>query len=209
MRVEAEDITALREHHAAWGLLRYEHAPVVVAFLNRVFLAKNQRAVPMLELASELEDELDAIRLVRGPDAMPRTAREYLNDWAAPERAWLRRYFADGDEPLVDMTAEAEQAIAWVTQLTDRSFVGTESRLRTLLDLLHELALALETDADRRVADLERRRAEIDAEIEKIRRGGVEPIDDRVMKERFKQFERLARELRGDFPSARRQLPRP
>ena len=89
---------------------------------------------------------------------MPRTAREYLNDWVSPERAWLRRYFADGDEPLVDMTAEAEQAITWVTQLTDRSFVGTESRLRNLLDLLDDLARALETDADRRVADLERRR---------------------------------------------------
>jgi len=56
------------------------------------------------------------------------------------------------------MTAEAEQAITWVTQLTDRSFVGTESRLRNLLDLLDDLARALETDADRRVADLERRR---------------------------------------------------
>lgn len=199
MRVDVEDITALREHHAAWGLLRYEHAPVVVAFLHRVFLAKNQRSVPMLALVSELEDELDAIRLIRGRDAMPRTAREYLDDWVSPGRAWLRRYFADGDEPLVDMTAEAEQAVAWVTQLTDRSFVGTESRLRTLLDLLDELALALETDADRRVADLERRRAEIDAEIEKVRRSGVEPVDERMVKERFKQFERLARELRGDF----------
>lgn len=199
MRIDVDGIASLRDHHSAWGLLRYEHAPVLVSFLHRLFLAKNRRAVPLLEAVSELEDELDAIRFVRGPDAMPRTAREYLNDWVSPERGWLRRYFADGDEPLVDMTAEAEQAITWVTQLSDRSFIGTESRLRTLLDLLEELAQAFETDIDRRVADLERRRAELDAEIERVRRAGIEPPDERVVRERFKQFERLARELRGDF----------
>jgi len=58
MRFEVEEITARRDHHAAWRL-RYEHAPVVIAFLHRVFLAKNQRAVPMLALVSELEDELE------------------------------------------------------------------------------------------------------------------------------------------------------
>lgn len=62
---------------------------------------------------------------------LTRNARDYLNDWASPEKGWLRKFYRQGsDEPHFGLTPAMEKAIAWLDALTVRSFVGTESRLR-------------------------------------------------------------------------------
>jgi len=200
MMLEADSLGTLRERHAAWGLLEYAHAPLAIAFLHRVFVVPNVRSISQPELVEALDDELYAVRAVRGEQAMPRPALEYLVDWSSNERGWLRRFYpAASDEPHFDLTPASEQAVTWVVRLADRPFVGTESRLRSLFDLLEQMAVSTETDPEVRLADLERRRAEIDAEIEQVRQGNLEVIDDRVLKERFHQFVSLARELLADF----------
>lgn len=198
--LDADGLGTLRERHAAWGLLRYEHAPLTIAFLHRAFVAPNLRSIAQPDLVEALEDDLFALRAVRGEQAAPRPALEYLVEWSSNERGWLRRFYpASSDEPYFDLTPVSEQAISWVARLADRPFVGTESRLRSLFDLLEQMAVSTETDPDVRLADLERRRAEIDAEIEQVRRGNMDVIDDRALKERFQQFVLLARELLADF----------
>lgn len=198
--LDADGLGTLRERHAAWGLLRYEHAPLTIAFLHRAFIAPNVRSIAQPDLVEALEDDLFALRAVRGEHAAPRRALEYLVEWSSNERGWLRRFYpASSDEPYFDLTPASEQAISWVARLADRPFVGTESRLRSLFELLEQMAVSTETDPDVRLADLERRRAEIDAEIEQVRRGNIDVIDDRALKERFQQFVSLARELLADF----------
>ena len=198
--LDADGLGTLRERHAAWGLLRYEHAPLMIAFFHRAFIAPNVRSIAQPDLVEALEDDLFAHRSVRGEQAAPRRALEYLVEWSSNERGWLRRFYpASSDEPYFDLTPASEQAISWVARLADRPFVGTESRLRSLFDLLEQMAVSTETDPDVRLADLERRRAEIDAEIEQVRRGNIDVIDDRALKERFQQFVSLARELLADF----------
>ena len=200
MILDAENLGTIRDRHAAWGLLRYDHAPLAVAFLHRVYVTPNVRSVAQPDLVEALEDDLFAIRALRGDQVMPRPALDYLVEWSSNERGWLRRFYpANSDEPSFDMTPAAEQAVGWVARLADRPFVGTESRLRSLFDLLAQMAASTETDPDVRLAELERRRAEIDAEIEQVRLGNVDVIDDRVLKEQFQQFVALARELLGDF----------
>lgn len=200
MIIDAEALTALRERHATWGLLRYEHGPMVLGCLHRVFVAPNVRSVAQPDLVEALEDDLHALRAVRGEQAAPRPALDYLVEWSSNERGWLRRFYPPGsDDPAFDLTPATEQAISWVVRLADRPFVGTESRLRSLFDLLEQMAVSTETDPDVRLADLERRRAAIDAEIEQVREGKVEVINDRELKERFQQFVFLARELLADF----------
>ena len=200
MIADAETLGVLRERHATWGLLRYEHGPMALACLHRVFVAPNVRSVAQPDLVEALEDDLHALRAVRGDQAAPRAALEYLVEWSSNERGWLRRFYPPGsDDPAFDLTPAAEQAISWVMRLADRPFVGTESRLRSLFDLLEQMAVSTEADPDVRLADLERRRAAIDAEIEQVRQGNVEVINDRELKERFQQFVFLARELLADF----------
>ncbi|HEY4542114.1 MAG TPA: DUF3375 family protein, partial [Noviherbaspirillum sp.] len=122
----------LRQNHPAWRLLRSDHAPLVASFLHRVFIAPNLRAMAQADLAEALEDELFALRERLGNNAFPKPAIDYLNDWAANDKGWLRKFYrTDSDEPHYDLMPATEKAIAWLGTLAQRSFVGTESRLLT------------------------------------------------------------------------------
>ena len=135
MSLDYATLALLRQSHPAWRLLRSDHAPLVASFLQRVFIAPNVRVMAQADLAEALEDELFVLRDRLGAEAFPKTALDYLNDWASTETGWLRKFYAHGsDEPHFDLTPATEKAIAWLGTLTERSFVGTESRLLTLFE---------------------------------------------------------------------------
>ena len=126
-------INALRENHAGWSLLRAQNAPLAVSFFIKAFTGPNQRDIGRQELIDHLDDVLFGLREVFGEDKYPRPAGEYLDEWAAPERAWLRKYYVPGqDEPRYDLTAAAEAVVRWVASLRCRHFESTQSRLPTL-----------------------------------------------------------------------------
>ena len=119
------------------------------------------------------------------PDRYPRSARVYLEDWAAPGRAYLRKYYPkSGSEAEFDLTPATEKAIEWLQALAPQPFVGTESRLLTLLQLLRDLAAGAQDDPTARIRELARRRDEIEREIERVREGRAGPLDTTQVKER-------------------------
>ncbi|MFW6340070.1 MAG: DUF3375 domain-containing protein [Wenzhouxiangella sp.] len=190
----------LREAHGGWRLLLADHAPMVVSFFHRVFIEPNVRAMAEGELASRLEDHLAGIREVHGQDSYPRPALAYPKDWADDQRAWLRRYYvSDSDEAHYDLTPAAEGAIRWLAGLEQPRFVGAESRLLTVFDLLQQIVRGTETDPAARIAELEGRREAIDAEIDRIQAGELSLMDDTRLKERFLQMADTARALLADF----------
>ncbi len=200
MSLDYAILDSLRMHHPAWRLLRSDHAALVASFLHRVFVVPNRRVMAAADLAEALEDELFALRQRLGESAFPKPALEYLNDWSSPDKGWLRKFYARGsDEPQFDLTPATEKAIAWLNQLSERSFVGTESRLLTLFELLKQMSTGSETDTEKRVAELQARRAEIDREIERALEGDAPMLDDTALRDRFQQFMQLARELLADF----------
>ncbi len=87
----------------------------------------------------------------------------------------------------------------WLSQLENRRFVGAESRLKLVFDLLSDIAQGTETDPVARIAELERRRAAIDAEIQRIRAGQFTLMDPTQLRERFIQAVETARALLADF----------
>ena len=193
-------LVILRDHHPAWRLLASAHAPLVASFLYRVFVAPNVRVMNEADLAEALEDELFVLREESGSDSYPKNAREYLNDWAASDKGWLRKFYKPGtDEAQFDLTPATEKAIAWLASLTERPFVGAESRLLTLFALLEQICAGTEADPVRRVEELSRKRDEIDAEIARVLAGNAPLLDDTAVKDRFLQFQQLARELLTDF----------
>ncbi|MDB6051538.1 MAG: hypothetical protein JWR17_4284 [Pseudomonas sp.] len=198
--IDYATLEAMLTHHPAWRLLRSGHAPLVASFLYAAFVAPNVRVIAAGDLAESLEDELYVLRRRLGDDAFPRPALFYLDEWASPEKGWLRKFYRQGsDEPQFDLTPSTEKAITWLESLTERGFVGTESRLLTLFELLKQMSEGSETDPTKRVAELQKRRDDIDAEITQILSGNVPLLDDTALKDRFQQFTQLARELLSDF----------
>ncbi len=193
-------LATLRDRNPAWRLLASPHAPLVAGFLHRVFVAPNVRVMSEADLAEALEDELYGLREELGAEAYPRGASEYLNDWVAPDKGWLRKFYKPGtDEAQFDLTPATEKAIAWLASLTERPFVGTESRLRTLFSLLDQITAGTEADPAKRVAELRSKRDALDAEIERVLAGEAPLLDDTSVKDRFLQFQQLARDLLADF----------
>ena len=200
MAFDYTTLELLRENHPAWRLLCAHHAPLIAAFLHRVFIVPNVRNLSQADLVEALEDELYILREQLGDEAFPATARSYLNDWAENDKGWLRKFYPAGtDEPHFDLTPATEKALAWLEGLTERAFVGTESRLLTLFELLRQMSEGSQTDPHVRIAELKRRRHEMDVEIARIQAGDIPILDDTALKDRFQQFLQLARELLTDF----------
>jgi flagellar motility protein MotE (MotC chaperone) len=193
-------LDTLRRSHPAWRLLDSPHAPLAASFLHQAFVAPNVRVMAQADLVEKLEDALFGLRLSLGEGVFPRSAGQYLDDWAANDKGWLRKFYPPGsDEAHFDLTPATEKALAWLESLTQRAFVGTESRLMTVFELLRQMVEGSETDPEARIRELEKRRAEIDAEIERVRAGDMPLLDDTAVKDRFQQVAATARELLSDF----------
>ncbi len=198
--MEHATLETMKRSHPGWRLLAADHAPMIISFLHATFIEPNVRTMPQQSLVARLEDWLFQLRQREGADSFPRSASEYLDTWADAEHAWLRKYYPpDGDEPWFDVTSATEKAIEWVTNLKQRPFVGTESRFRIVFELLREITEGTELDPDSRIAELEKRRAKIDAEIADVRAGNVRLMDTAQIKDRFQQMAALARGLLSDF----------
>ncbi|MBE2253462.1 MAG: DUF3375 domain-containing protein [Myxococcus sp.] len=197
--LERATLQNLREHHPAWRLLAATNAPFIISFLHHAFLASNTRTASLQALVPSLEDHLTEAREL-GKVELPKSAEAYLDDWASDSSGWLRKFYPPGtDDAHYDLTPAAERALVWVGRLLERRFVGTESRLLTVFQLLNEMIEGTETDKDVRLAELKRRRDEIDAEMEGLRGGDIDLMDDAAIRERFQLMATTARELLSDF----------
>ncbi|MCG5051539.1 MAG: DUF3375 domain-containing protein [Myxococcales bacterium] len=199
-RLDHDTLELLRQQHPAWRLLRAEHAPFAVSFLYRTFVTPNVRTVSQPELVSCLDDHIYDLRATLGPDAYPRRALEYLDAWAGDGGGWLRKYYPpQADEAHYDLTPAAERAIDFLLSLQQPAFVATESRLLTVFELLRQIAAGVEVDRTLRIAELERRRDELDSQIRRVKAGDIDIMDDTQVRDRFLQLTETARGLLGDF----------
>ncbi|WP_396906206.1 DUF3375 domain-containing protein [Mycolicibacterium phlei] len=198
--MEFDEITALRDRHPAWRLLRAGNAPLVLSFLGEFFVEANRGACPAGQVAEALDNHLYALSAGSGESRYPKEPRAYLEDWAATDAGYLRRFYPPGDDEVhYEVTPAFEKAYAWVVNLQSRSFVGTESRLHTVVALLRQIVHGTEVKPDVRLAELRRRRAELEAEIAAVEAGDIAVLDPTAVRDRYQQLSTTARELLSDF----------
>lgn len=195
-----EYLRSLRMNHAAWRLLTADQAAFIVAFFYRAFIAGKRRGIEAQELLEQLDMFLYDAQQQADGETFGRSPQDYLEIWSDSDHGWLRKYEYHNDW-YYDLTAPAQKAVEWLYGLHKQSFVGTESRLRTVFDLLHEIARETDTEAAHRVAWLENQQAKIEQELAEIRASGVvKPrLDEVQVKERFLQAEDTATAILADF----------
>lgn len=194
------DLKSQRKNNTAWRLLASPHAPLLASFLYQVFIQPNQRSLSFDHAVSQLDDTLFHLNELESEGTYPKKAAQYLDDWASGSNAFLRKYYQKGsDIPQLDLTPGAEKAIEWLQTLQPREFVGTESRLLTLHRLLQEIVHNTVDDQEVRIAELEKQKQALDAQIARLRSGTAEIFDDTRIKERWFEAEDVARKLLSDF----------
>ena len=195
-----EYLDMLKKNNPAWRLLASSQAPFIASFLYREFIQVNQRQISEQELSSLLDDYISMLNEGTDENLFPRNGREYLSEWANDQHGWLRRFFPPGkDEPYYDITSLAQKAIDWLLSLKQQSFIGTESRLITVFELLHQILAGSEADPQRRLEELQRQKSEIEQEMSRVESGDLILLNDTQVKERFWQAISTAREIVSDF----------
>lgn len=197
--MDYEYIKSLKTNNPALRIISSESAPLLLSFFHQAFIEPNRRSIPHEELLSLLEDELFRLREVYGEDTHKMTAKQYLALWCDNNAYLSKRYPERGDEPVYDLTPSVAKAMEWISDLKPKPFVGTESRLLTVFNLLREISSKASDSPERRIQELERSKDEIDREIDLISKGGYQPFSETQIRERFIEAEETARRLVADF----------
>jgi hypothetical protein len=191
-------IRYLRDHNPTVRVLKLDNAPLITSFLFLQFKKNNRVEIPGTELATHLADYLYALRERHGDDWYPGSAPDYLNGWT--NDGFLRKFYPpEGDEPFFELTPAMEKALDWIRDLEKKEFVGTESRLLQIFDLLKEIVYKSSADPARRLEELARQKRELEEEMAKIEAGIIERLNETQVKERFFEVQDSARKLLSDF----------
>lgn len=181
-------------------LLRSDTAPWIVDFLNQTFKAGEAISIGQAELRSRLSLYQEDIHESE-PDVLIGTPERYLTQWA--DAGWLQRFLESTSiEPQFQLTRYAEAAIRFVdTSVSHASnLVGTESRLRLVIETLEDIVRGASADPDRRLSYLREQRQAIDEEIAAIESGkSVQVYRPAQIRERFQTAVNMLKDLQSDF----------
>jgi hypothetical protein len=190
-----EKIYQLLNSNTTVKLITATNAPLIVSFLFKSFKQNNLITISEKELNSLLSDYLFAVNQI--DDKYLRQPKEYLTDWT--NSGFLRKYFQNTDEPIYELTPATENALKWITDLDKPEFVGTDSRLKNLFEKLRELSTKSKGDFETRFQEGEKKRKAVEKEMEDLKHGKMEVLDDRQIKEHYFLIEEAARNLLADF----------
>lgn len=186
----------------ALSLLRSPHAPYIIDFLNLQFKQPGRISILHSDLLTNLTTYLEEVTENHHAQ-LTKSADSYLTDWCSGDSRWLRRTLEVGkDERVYQLTTDTEDVFAFLDRVLnkDLGFIGTESRLKLVIDTLSDLVIGSSDNPATRLHYLREQQQQIQAEIDQIE------ADGRVMKyrpaqirERFFTAVALLRQLQGDF----------
>jgi hypothetical protein len=181
-------------------LLRSDNAPLVLDFLHRVFKSGELISIGQSDLRTRLAAYQEDIHETE-PHLLPGPPERYLTQWS--DAGWLQRFLeATSVEPQFQLTRYSEEAIQFVDSAIARgsNLVGTESRLRLVIDTLEDIVRGASADPDRRLEYLRSQRLLIDQEIEAIESGkSIQVYRPAQIRERFQNAVDLLKALQSDF----------
>ncbi len=194
-----EKIYQLLKTHRTVTLISADHASLIISFLFKSFKHNSNGFKIDTITEKELIELLSDYLYILNKDKMqfPRLPKHYLTDWA--NAGYLRKQPTKNDEFTYELTAATETAFKWIDSLDKQEFVGQESRLKNLFEGLKELSSKSKKDAAARLQELEEKKKQIEQEIADVKRGKMDVLDDRQIKEQYFLIEETAKNLLADF----------
>lgn len=184
------------EQSPAVMLLRSDNAGFITSFFQSIFGGTQRFQIGYNELVASLGqyNEANGKPLTRRPS-------DYIEIWADEKHRFLRKYYVDGnDEPQAELSYEVSSIISWLQNQGAQDFVGTESRVSALFQMIDKLASYSDTDPKARISKLKQEREAIEQEISHIKKTGtVLGWDDLRKREYLSHIMEDSRRLLADF----------
>jgi hypothetical protein len=153
-----------------------------------------------MELRARLTEYLEVVHQA-DPTPLSGAPDRYLSQWA--DAGWMQRFLeASSTEPQFQLTRYAEEAIQFVDSSIARgsNLVGTDSRLRLVINTLDDIVRGATADPNRRLDYLRAQRAKIDREIQDIESGkSIQVYRPAQIRERFQNAVDMLKALQADF----------
>ncbi len=193
-------LTHFKQNSGALRMLSSPHFSLLVSFFFIAFIKNNRRAVSYQELIALLDYQLQDIRDSHGETLFPKPAKAYIDDWINQKVGYLRKYMPqNSDEPECDLLPEVEKAVRWLQDLQGREFVGTESRLKMVLDLVANLVHGTSQDTEAKLVTLRKQQTEIAQQIKAVEQGMDVGLSTTQVRERMFLVSDMSRQLLGEF----------
>ncbi|HUZ94368.1 MAG TPA: DUF3375 domain-containing protein [Edaphobacter sp.] len=187
-----------------WRLLASPKAPAFIALLQAE-LYEDQKSLPASVFYDRIERDLEELRAVG--QELPQTAKDYVSNWLADGYV-ERRFPAGSAEEQFEISAQAVEAIRFISTIEQPHSTATESRLALVISALVQLAEETDSDQKRRIERLLAERARIDLQLEHAQGGNIRVLADSSALERTREIISLAENLLGDFRRVRDQFDR-
>lgn len=191
---DIKEVDWVLENNKTISLLKKDNASLIVSFLHYFFKSKNKSSYLSNDLISHLSDFL--YRINQEKERFPKDAKFYLENWT--KDGFLRQYY-DKEDALFELTPATENALRWLAELNKPEFVGTESRLMQIINLLKELTIKSSDNVDLRRNELVKEKETLEQELLKIEKGEYEKYDKRKIVEQFLLLEEVVGKLLSDF----------
>lgn len=182
-------------------LLHGKYAPFVVTMLAMVFTAQRPQ-VPVSEAHAEIDAALARLRSAGYGDdgAAPLPvgiARDLCRGWV--QSGWLKRHVHDGVEAY-QLSAHGVGALEVAGRVGGTRARVSESRVRTLLEAVEQLAQDADPDLMTHIARLDAEIRERQAALKRLESTKVvEPVGADQLLEEAENILHMARELPADF----------
>jgi hypothetical protein len=190
------------ETSPAVRLLRSPNAPFILDFLHQQFKKAGCITVPFSSLHAALVAYCEMVKDCH-PEALRDRPESYLVSWCSADTRWLHRFLEEGrSEPVYQLTPHTETVLTFLDGIlgSDQEFVGTESRLRLVIDTLGDLVVGASDDPETRLDHLRKEKERIEEEISRIESDGlVARYRPTQIRERFAVAVSLLKQLQGDF----------
>lgn len=185
------------------ALLRARSSKIILEFLSSVF--DETTAITQESLYNQLADFLndkgidaDEEEGVFLSDTFEEKAEKYVKKWT--DSGFLTNYTNDDGEIYYQLSTYSSKVIEWVSSLKREEYIGTESKFKSIITQLRELVEFTNEDKEKRLQLLEDKKLEIEQQIQRLKMGeDIEVFDEFQIVPRFRQINKLAKELLSDF----------
>ncbi|UCN00026.1 DUF3375 domain-containing protein [Sulfurimonas sp. SWIR-19] len=188
----------LKTYNQTIKLLHSDNFAMMVGFFHFVFVQKRHVTLNHTTILAYLEDYLYDIHQ-SDPNAYPKDAKAYLDDFVSDKNGYLKRYQGSEDEAMYELTPHTQKVFEFLESLQQREFVGSRTKFNIIFELLEELEFETHLDDAQRIAALEAEKRAIDERIAKIKAKEDLRFDSSRIKEHFMLIEEQSRKLKYDF----------